>query len=185
MVSLPVWVSCFKKCKESNFFCKHQVPRFLNQHPNCVSHPLPVHELLCSCLDCRKNDFVHIFSLKFQRHQGFVCTTCFAVAFWNLFSFSLDGFSEAASEAEHGPPTHALLGLPPCCIAREMGSAAFCYLCCMENGSFSVSDNLNNPCLISFFTAVVILQPVPNEINHYVVICYQWGVPPVRAASRW
>lgn len=89
-----------------------------------------------------------------------------------FFSFSLDGFSEAASEAEHGAAMCALLGLPLCCIAREMGSKASCYLCCMENGSFSVSDNLNHPCLISFFTATVILQPVPRflflEINHYL-----------------
>lgn len=94
----------------------------------------------------------------------------FCCCFLESFSFSLGRFSEAALEAEHGPPTHALLGLPQCCIAREMGSKAFCYLCCVENGSFSVCDNLNRPYLIPFFIAMVIPQPAPRfvflEITH-------------------
>lgn len=136
-----------------------------------LATPFLVCELPCSCLDCRKNDFVHIFSLKFQRHQGFVCTTCFAVTFWNLF-LSLWMDSLKLPQRLNMGHQHALLGLPLCCIAREIGSKAFCYLCCMENGSFSVCDNLNHPCLISFFTATVIPQPVPRflflEINHFL-----------------
>lgn len=123
-------------------------------------------------LGLQEERFCAYLQSQIPETSGLCLHNLFCCYFLESFSFSLDGFSEAASEAEHGPPTHALLGLPLFCIAREIGSKAFCYLCCMENGSFSVCDNLNHPCLISFFTATVIPQPVPRflflEINHFL-----------------
>lgn len=107
--------SCFKKCKESHFFCKHPVLHFLISILIVFAAPFLALELLC--LGCRKSDLVHIFSVEFQSTQSSVCTTCFAVAFLEYSYFSLSGFSEASLGVDCGPPSMWLVGTPlvSCC----------------------------------------------------------------------
>lgn len=48
----------------------------------------------------------------------------------------MDGFSEAALEAEHGPPTRALLGLALCRLARKAGSKDLAICAAWKMGPF-------------------------------------------------
>lgn len=134
-VSLPVWVSCLKKCKESDFFCKH--PALDSSISILIVFAAPFLALEVLCSGCIRNDLVRIFSLEFK-HTELCLHDLFYCCFLEYPYFSLVGFSKATMGVDYGPPSIWLVGTPLALCSQVVMSRGFCSL---GNECISVCDS--------------------------------------------